>query len=933
MQNHLTLIDGNSLLFRAFYGMNSRLTRRDGTPVNAVFGFCNMVLPLLTAAKPGDVFICVFDAHRRNWRNDIYPEYKANRADTPADLVAQVQLTRDAAASFGMPVLVIDNVEADDVIATLAQHECAAGRQTRIVTSDKDLMQLVSDCVFLYDGMKEKEIRAPEVLEKFGVRPDQVIDAQSLIGDASDNVPGVPGIGPKTAAELINQFGSLDLIYKNINDVAKDRIRNLLIENKNTAYTSRQLVTLRTDVALPDFSATPFSFDTARALEFAETQMESPALANKIRKLFSDVIPGVGKTDNPGSGQINSRFHQIPGSAPIAQPPDDTCSKTYKLITSESELDEFLSGVGNILAFDTETTGLNQMTSKLVGISMATAPDFGVYIPIRHALKSQDLFGDTDTPRAQLSLDTVRQKLWPYLKNHQITKIGHNLKYDLHILENEGWETDDIAPIDDTMLLSYALYGTAHGHGLDELAKLYLDRDTIKFNSLFPPKTKDADKNFASVDPDKAGEYSAEDSYICFALYTLFRKSLDDKEQLKKLYENCDRPLLRILMRMERTGVLVDQNRLHRLSEIFHRQSDSLEKEIWHLAGREFNIGSPKQLGEILFDHLKLPGGGKSRSTDVFVLTEIAGEHPIIPKVLEWRSLSKLAGTYTDALPRQIGGDGRIHTTYLQTSTNTGRLSSRDPNLQNIPIKTELGAQIRKCFVAAPGNILISADYSQIQLRLLAHVADVAELKRAFQAGEDIHTATARHIFKIPKDSPVPKDLRARAKTVNFSIIYGVSPFGLAAQLDVPRDEAKNIIDSYLAGFPEIKDYMEKTKEFVTAHGYVTTPWGRRIELPDIRNPRLRAYALRAAINAPIQGFEADLMRYAMVRIADAIREIRETEYEIRMIMQIHDEIVFECSENKAEHFAKIIKSEMESAAKLSVPIVADTGMSEDWEK
>jgi DNA polymerase-1 len=696
------------------------------------------------------------------------------------------------------------------------------------------------------------------------------------------------------------------------------------------AYTSRQLVTLKTDVKLPEFSDAPFHFDIAHALEFATTQLESPALASKIRKLF-ETNHELGRDGLPSRPETED--------TPAACPYHDHAKK-YKIITSESELDEFLAGALDILAIDTETTGLNQMTAKVVGISLAVSSDFGVYIPIRHAIKSQDLFSESNTNNeqrttnnAQLSLDVVQRKLRPYLKNHHIIKVGHNLKYDLHILENEGWDTDEITPIDDTMLLSYALYGTAHGHGLDELAKLYLDHDNIKFDSLFPPKTKDADKNFASLEPEKAGEYSAEDSYICFALYKLFREQLDAKEQLKKLYENCDRPLLRILMHMERDGVSINQHRLHHLSEIFHRQSDSLEKEIWHLAGREFNIGSPKQLGEILFDHLKLPGGGKSKSTDVGVLTEIAGEHPIVSKVLEWRSLSKLAGTYTDALPRQIGGDGRIHTTYLQTSTNTGRLSSRDPNLQNIPIKTDLGAQIRKCFVAAPGNVLVSADYSQIQLRLLAHVANVPELKRAFQAGEDIHDATARHIFKIAHDRPVPKDLRARAKTVNFSIIYGVSPFGLAAQLDISREEAKNIIDSYLAGFPEIKDYMEKTKEFVMAHGYVMTPWGRRIELQDVRNPRLRAYALRAAINAPIQGFEADLMRFAMIRIADAMREKRETKNEIRMIMQIHDEIVFECAENKAEHWAKIIKNEMESVANLSVPIIADTGISEDWEK
>ncbi|MCL2338968.1 MAG: DNA polymerase I [Proteobacteria bacterium] len=953
----MTLIDGNSLVFRAFFGLHQRLTRRDGTPVNAVYGFCNMILPLLAAADPDDIFICVFDAHRKNWRNDIYPEYKGNRPDTPPDLVAQIPLVRRVAESFGMPVMVIDDMEADDVIATLANHECALGRKTRIVTSDKDLMQLVSHCAFLYDGMKEKEIHAPEVLEKFGVRPDQVIDAQSLIGDSVDNVPGVPGIGPKTAAELINQFGSLDELYKNLDAVKSDRIRNSLAANKEMAMISRRLVTLKTDVKLPKFSAEPFRFDTQRALEFVARELESPALENKIKRLFGGEsrLPPVGGESARSAGggaspeklsknfNSNNLFEEAPPRRPTADTPplrggDATPhKKTFKIIYSESDLDEFLATTGDVLAIDTETTGLNHMTSKLVGISMATADNHGVYIPIRHAEKTNELFDDAvgarrDAPLQQMSIDEVKRKLWPVLKNHRVVKVGHNLKYDLHILENEGWATSEIAPIDDTMLLSYALYGTAHGHGLDELAKIYLDRDNIEFDSLFPPRTKSDDKDFAKVDIEKGAEYSAEDSYVAFALHKLFREKLDADAKLKKLYEECDRPLLRILMRMERDGVLVDQRRLKNLSEIFHEQLNELQKKIWHIAGREFNIASPKQLGELLFDELKLPGGGKSKSTDASTLAEIADAHPIISKILEWRSLSKLAGTYTDALPKQIGADRRIHTTYLQTSTNTGRLSSRDPNLQNIPIKTDLGKSIRKCFVADAGNVLISADYSQIQLRLLAHVADVAELKRAFNNGEDIHETTARRVFGISPSHPVPRDLRAKAKTVNFSIIYGVSPFGLSQQLDIPHAEAKSIIDSYMAGFPEIKEYMERVKEFVMENGYVLTPWGRRVELPDIKNPRTRAYALRAAINAPIQGFEADLMRLAMVNISEKLKS-DSAAGSAKMIMQVHDELVFECPEHHAAHAAKIIESEMENVAKLSVPIIADTHIAPDWEK
>ena len=902
--------------------MHSRLTRADGTPVNAVFGFCNMILPLLAAGNPDDIFICVFDSHRKNWRNDIYPDYKANRADTPADLVAQFPIVREAAAALGMPVLVIDDVEADDVIATLARHECAAGRTTRIVTSDKDLMQLVSDCCFLYDGMKEKEIHAPEVLEKFGVGPAQVADVLSLMGDASDNVPGVPGVGPKTAAELINEFGSLDKLYENLDAIKNERRRELLRANRESAYVSRRLVALKSDVALPEFSTAPYRMDAARALSFMRDELNSPALAAKVEKQFGvcsvkcevdDKNNIIGKIDPPTPHFTLHTAH------------------SFQIIRDESELDKFLAGALDVIAIDTETTGLDQMTARVVGISLATTPDHGVYIPIRHDDKNPgDLFGDEPrlTPYAsRLTLDEVRRKLWPVLTNPNIVKVAHNIKYDFHILENEGWNTAEIAPIDDTMTLSYILHGAAHSHSLDELAGLYLAHEMIKFDSLFPPKTKDADRRFAALDIEVAGKYAAEDAYITFALYKLLRPKLDADETLKRLYENCDRPLVRILLYMERAGVLVDQSRLAHLSEILHKKSGALAREIWALAGREFNIGSPQQLATVIYDELKITVPGKNKSTDAGVLSEISDVHPIVSKVLEWRSMTKLSGTYADALPRQIGADGRIHTTYHQASTNTGRLSSRDPNLQNIPIKTELGAEIRKCFVAAPGKVLISCDYSQIQLRMMAHVADVAALKDAFMRGEDVHETTARKIFNIAPDMPVPKDRRFAAKTVNFSIIYGISPFGLAGQLDISREAAKNLIDSYMANFPEIHRYMEHTKQFVMAHGYVTTPWGRRIELPDVRNPRLRAYALRAAINAPIQGFEADLMRYVM----NKINSLTANSTEIKMIMQVHDEIVFECDADSAETWAKKIKFELENAAKLSVPLAADYSIGNCW--
>ena len=926
----LTLIDGNSILFRAYYGVHSRLTRGDGTPTGAVYGFFNMVLPILAAARPNDSFICIFDASRISFRQDIYPAYKANRTETPPDLISQSYLVREGVASMGIPVLCIPGVEADDVIATLAHENCTATDATRIITSDKDLMQLVSDCVFLYDGMKQREIRTPEVFEKFGVRPDQVIDVQSLMGDASDNVPGVPGIGPKKAAELIGQFESLDGLYSHLDEVKNERIRNLLRENRDSAYISKQLVTLKTDVDLSGLKITPFIFNTPAAIAFVRDKLESNSLVAKIEKLFP-----INKFN---SGPKPEHFEYSGSVCPFPQdsntlPPDTkyaTKNLTFETITTSDALDRFLATVTDKIALDTETTGLNNLDARIVGISLATNDTHGVYIPIRHRTASDDLFSENKIAPNQLSPDTVRQKLWPILTNKKIIKIGHNLKYDLHIFENENWPTREIAPIDDTMLLSYILHGTLHGHGLDELAKKYLAHINIPFASLFPPKTRDSDMRFDTLEISAATPYAAEDATICMALYNLMRPQLNKNEKLRNLYETCDLPLMPILMQMERTGVLVNRNGLTKLSGVFHEQLTKLESEIWQLAGHEFNIASPKQLGTVLFDELNLPAN-KKRSTDAETLNDMIDAHPIIEKILNWRSIAKLAGTYADALPRQIASDGRIHTTYLQTSTNTGRLSSRDPNLQNIPIKTELGEEIRKCFIAPPGRVLISADYSQIQLRLLADVANVRTFKETFNAGTDIHEQTARQIFNLSLDAPVPRDLRRAAKTVNFSIIYGISSFGLAGQLGISRGAAQKIIDSYMAGLPEIREYIEYIKNFAITHACVYTPWGRRIELPDVKNPRTRAYALRAAINAPIQGFEADLMRRAMVNMEHDI--VQPNADKIRMIMQVHDEIIFECDEQVADEFAKKIEHAMETVTTLSVPLAADYVIGKCWGK
>ena len=919
----LTLIDGNSILFRAYYGVHSRLTRADGTPTGAVFAFFNMMLPVFAAAKPDDIFVCVFDASRQTFRQKIYPEYKANRTETPADLISQALLVQRGLGEMGVPVLCVPGVEADDVIATIATKNCQIAEKTRIMTGDKDLMQLVSDCVFLYDGMKQRRIERAEVIEKFGVPPERVIDVQSLMGDSSDNVPGVHGIGPKKAAELINEFGSLDELYSHLSDIKNERTRKLLSESRDSAYISRELVTLKRDVDLSGLKLGPLHFNRAAALEFVQKEIESNSLYEKISKLFTETATTPTKFEFPNS--------VCPTDTPAPEDkPKPESKMTFAKITTLTELEKFLSGVRDVIALDTETTGLDQTTAKMVGMSLAIDPMHGVYIPLRHRTTAGDLFGGDAVAPGQISIKDLYKKIWPILTDKKVTKVGHNIKFDLHIMANEGWDITKITPIDDTMLLSYALHGTLHSHSMDELALRYLNHQDITFASLFPPKTRDADMRFDELPIDTAYPYAAEDAAITMSLYKLMRPQLDANEKLHELYEKCDRPLLIVLTQMEQWGVLVNKSKLLQLSGVFHEQLTNISGEIFELAGHEFNIASPKQLATILFDELHLPGN-KKRSTDADSLNDLIEHHEIIEKILNWRSIAKLAGTYADALPRQIGDDGRIHTTYLQTSTNTGRLSSRDPNLQNIPVKTELGEEIRKCFVAGPGKKLIAVDYSQIQLRLLADVANIKTFKDTFIAGADIHEQTARKIFNIPQTTIVPRDLRRAAKTVNFSIIYGISSIGLAAQLNVSRAQAADIINSFMSGLPEIKKYIDDTKEFARKNACVYTPWGRRIELPEVKNSRMRAYAMRAAINAPIQGYEADLMRRAMVDIYNKI--VVPNVDKIKLIMQVHDEMVFECDEGSAESFAEQIKNIMENVTKISVPLRADYVIAPFWGK
>ncbi|MDR1027030.1 MAG: hypothetical protein LBL46_01285 [Rickettsiales bacterium] len=821
-----SIIDGNSLLFRAFYGVHQRLTRPDGTPTNAVYGMCNMILPLIAAAAPADEFICVFDAHRKNWRNDIYPEYKANRDATPADLVAQIEIARGAIRAMGMPCLVVPDVEADDVIATLCQEECP----TRIISSDKDLAQLVNDCVFIFDTMKDAEMRAPEVLEKFGARPNQMVDYQALVGDASDNVPGVKGIGPKKAAELLARFGTLDAIYENL-DAVEGRAHQLLTDGREMAMMSRTLVRLRTDVPIPPFEK--YRFDGARAAEFFMTEVGSSTLAEKARKLGFPAPARGGGTD----------FVSERGS------------QTRASLTK--------SWVGGHLGKQnySEAQGANLPPPKNIHEKLqSNFSGSSIPPPQAGAGNAHELF--PDAPQAApvapegiaiFDADNIDMEK---LRDPKLIKLSYDWKTLFHKLG-----TDEIENAVDVGLMNYAI---------NRRAENIVD-----------------DYQFYTAHPNP------------------------------RIYE-MDRAILRPLFRMENNGVLVDIAKLKEISDLLHRRANDLKARIWELASEEFNVASPKQLGVILFDKLGLPSG-KKRSTDADVLAELAPDYEIVRLVLDWRTAAKLTGTYTDALPRAIGPDGRIHTTFLQTSTNTGRLSSRDPNLQNIPIKSEVGAEIRKCFIAPAGSKLIAADYSQIQLRLLAHLSGAAVLKEAFANGRDIHSETAKKIF-----GAMTPENRRMAKTINFSIIYGVSPFGLAAQIGCSQREAADIIENYMAALPEVRGYMEATKKEALARGFVETPFGRRIWFPEINNPRMRGYALRAAVNAPIQGFEADIMRVALARLA---------ELPVKMILQIHDEIVFEAPEGEAEKYALEIKKIMESVVSLSVPLAADFSISDRWEK
>jgi len=914
-KRELCLVDGSGYIFRAFHGL-PMMTRPDGVPVNAVYGFTSMLMKLLTENHTTHLAV-IFDAGRETFRNKIYPDYKAHRPEPPEELVPQFALIRDAVRAFGVPCIEMRGFEADDLIATYARHAADDGAEVLIVSSDKDLMQLVRPGVSMLDPMKNRTIGPNEVFEKFGVTPDKVVDVQALAGDPTDNVPGVPGIGIKTAAQLIEEYGDLDTLLARAGEIKQPKRREALTNNADDARVSRELVRLKNDVEVTE-PWTGFSTrkpDPATLMAFISEQGFRSLKARAEGHFGADPAEQAASAARPG--QPTKTF--------------------YQMVTDEAMLVTWIATArkkGQV-AFDTETDGLDPMRCNLVGFSLSVEPGAACYVPIRytpHGAQGQLLLGDASAPAAGPALIPEARSLEllkSLLEDDGVLKIGHNIKFDAQVMAARGVS---IAPIDDTLLISYVLDSAGHGHGMDELAELVLGHKTISFAEVCG--TGKNQITFDQVPLDKATAYAAEDADITFRLHRALKPRLLAEHGMT-VYETMDRPLSSVLGAMERAGIKIDRAELQSMSLEFGRRMEDLEREIHMLAGEPFNVGSPKQLGEILFDRLGLPGGKKSAKTGAYatgadILEGLAAQHPLPQKVLDWRQIAKLKSTYADALVEQIDAKtGRVHTSYAMASTSTGRLASMDPNLQNIPIRTEEGRRIRRAFIAEPGHVLLSADYSQIELRLVAHVADIHGMKQAFTDGVDIHAMTASQVFGVPVEGMDPM-IRRRAKAINFGIIYGISAFGLAQQLGISNGEAKQFIDAYFARFPEIKSYMDNAKDEARKNGRVRTLFGRSCVINGItdKNPAMRAFAERAAINAPIQGGAADIVRRAMVKLPDALSDAKLS---ARMLLQVHDELVFEVPEGEVEATKTVVKRVMEGAADLSVPLLVEMGTAKNW--
>ncbi|MEZ5840182.1 MAG: DNA polymerase I [Hyphomicrobiales bacterium] len=978
--DHLFLVDGSGYIFRAYHALPPLTRKSDGLPVGAVAGFCNMLWKLLreglTPAEGDEPthFAVIFDAKGDTFRNEIYKDYKANRPAPPEDLVPQFALIRKAVVAFGLPSVELVGYEADDLIATYTRIATAAGAEVTVISSDKDLMQLVGPTVSLFDTMKDRRIGPDEVVEKFGVPPEKVIDVQALAGDPVDNVPGVPGIGVKTAAQLIGEYGDLESLLARAGEIKQPRRRQNLIEFADQARISRRLVELDTDAPVEvdpeDFGICPVNGETLvaflKALEFntltrriAEASNLDPA-AIAPADIRVDGYGGPAADPAPAAPE-KATTEQAAAGRPVAastagapvpegalapamlveRRKDEATAGSidtsrYETVTSLARLDEWIVEATRIgvVAVDTETTSLDAMSADLVGFSLATAPGRACYVPLGHREGADDLLGGGPVA-GQIGLAEAIAALKPLLENRAVLKVGQNLKYDWLLLSRYGIE---IAPFDDTMLISYVLDAGRGGNGMDELSERWLGHKPISFKEV--AGTGKAQVTFDRVPLDKATEYAAEDADVTLRLWRALKPRLV-AERLDTVYETLERPLVPVLARMERRGIQVDRQILSRLSGEFAQGMAALEAEIHELAGETFNIASPKQLGEILFDKFSLPGGKKTKTgawgTGADVLETLAAEgHDLPARVLDWRQMSKLKSTYTDAIPGYVNAETRrVHTSYSLASTTTGRLSSSEPNLQNIPVRTEAGRKIRTAFVAEPGMKLISADYSQIELRVLAHIADIPQLREAFADGLDIHAMTASEMFNTPIEGMDPM-VRRRAKAINFGIIYGISAFGLAAQLSISREEARAYIEKYFERFPGIRDYMEDTKRKARANGYVETIYGRRVHYPEIntKNPNMRAFLERAAINAPIQGSAADIIRRAMIRMEAALEKAGLA---ARMLLQVHDELIFEAPESEVDKtlplVVRVMEEAPEPALQLAVALKVDARAADNWDE
>jgi len=923
---HLHLIDGSAFIFRAYHALPPLTRKSDGIPIGAVSGFCNMLQRYIDGNSTGTDapthIAVIFDKGSHTFRNDLYDQYKANRDEMPEELRPQIPLTRRATEAFNIACKEIEGYEADDIIATLSCQAREAGGRVTIVSSDKDLMQLVGDGVEMFDAMKNRRIDAEGVEEKFGVTPDKVVDVQALAGDSVDNVPGAPGIGVKTAALLINEFGSLEDLLDRAEDIKQPKRRETLIDKREQIELSKKLVQLDCDTPL-DFTLDDLDLrdpDPDTLLGFL-AEMEFRTLSKRIAETLGAEAPVIPDT-NPA------------GADPVEDPPDWPAidPEKYERVSDMTALEAWIGRIKarGYVAVDTETTSLNEMQALLVGISLSVEPGQACYIPLRHRDgATDDLFSTEALADGQLPMKDALKALKPVLEDEAILKIGQNMKYDAKIFARHDIE---IAPIDDTMLMSYALNSGIHGHAMDTLSERYLSHTPMPIKDLLGSGKSAI--TFDRVPIDDAVKYAAEDADITLRLWMTFKPQLH-REKVTTVYETLERPLSPILATMERNGIKVDRETLSRMSGKFAQKMAELEDEIHELAGRKFNVGSPKQLGEILFDEMGLEGGKKGKTgayaTGADVLEDLATEHDLPARVLDWRALSKLKSTYTDALQDHIDPEtGRVHTSYVQTGASTGRLASTDPNLQNIPVRSEEGRRIREAFVAEPGKRLVSLDYSQIELRILAHVADLPAMKQAFREGEDIHAMTASEMFDVPMDEMTP-ETRRQAKAINFGVIYGISGFGLARNLRIPRKDAQGFIDRYFERFPGIKAYMDDTVGFAKDHGFVQTLFGRKIHTPEITAKGPRAgFAKRAAINAPIQGTAADIIRRAMIRMPAAIEG-----QPAKMLLQVHDELIFEVAEDGVDKLIDTAREVMEGAAnpavKLDVPLVVDAGRGDNW--